>query len=82
MTPKEIAAKLTPAQRGLLDDVCRLPGLFAGLHEYDGAPIERLPMALWRRSYEGASGFLGLAKAYPTELGFLVRSELETNNVE
>jgi hypothetical protein len=42
---------------------CGCPGLFAG--QYDG--LEDLPSMYVERRYQGAAGFLGLAKAYPTD---------------
>ena len=51
-----------------LDDVMRLHGLFVGqLDAKELAAFARLVNAGWaHRSYEGAAGFLGLAKVIVT----------------
>ena len=46
-----------------LEDLCDCPGLHAGMYE----DLDLLPGEYVERRYEGASGFMGLAKAYPTE---------------
>jgi hypothetical protein len=73
MTKAEIiAAGLTHNQRALLDDLVGCPGLFAGQYVVDGVALEYLPDELVERTYEGAAGFMGLAKANPSELGLSV----------
>lgn len=72
----DIANKLTPNQVALLEDICRCPGLYAGQYVHDGAGIEHLPSELWWQSYAGPGGFLGLGKAYPSDLGVQVNAEL------
>lgn len=74
--PAEIARGLSEAQREALADVCGCPGLFAG--QYPG--LETLPPGLVVRNYVGAAGFMGLAKTYPSDLGFDVHEVLENEN--
>lgn len=54
-----------------LEDLCRCPGLFAGQYE----DIDLLPDGWVIRQYVGAAGFLGLAKAYPTDAALKVYGE-------
>lgn len=80
MTPDEVeavAGKLTKAQNDLLFDLCDCPGLYAGQYVADGAGIEHLPNELWWKSYAGTSGFMGLGKAFPSDLGLAVKAHLE-----
>ena len=49
-------------QRAALADLCGCPGLFAGQYE----DLDLLPPEFVERTYEGAAGFMGLAKAWPT----------------
>jgi hypothetical protein len=58
----------------VLGDLCGCPGLFAGQYE----DLDLLPDDYVTRLYEGGAGFMGLAKAYPTEkaLGAYHHAEL------
>lgn len=46
-----------------LADLCGCPGLFVGQYE----DIDLLPSEWIERRYEGGAGFIGMAKAYPTD---------------
>lgn len=58
-----MSAPLTYRQERALVDLCDCPGLFAG--QYEG--LDDLPSMYVERRYQGAAGFMGLAKAYPTQ---------------
>lgn len=70
-TAREVAKGLSRREWDALEDLCACPGLFAG--QYDD--LDRLPEGLVLRRYEGASGFLGLAKAWPTDLALSILEE-------
>jgi hypothetical protein len=73
-----VARRLTNAQRELLADLCRCPGLFAGQYTYDGAGIEHLPLELREHAYKGSVYvMLGLGHAYPSALGVAVNEAIE-----
>jgi hypothetical protein len=77
--PIELAARLSPNQRELLDDLCRCPGLFAGQYVHDGAGIEHLPRELWFNSYSSNMlAMIGMGKAYPSDLGMLVNEQAQS----
>lgn len=54
---------LTDRQLATLEDLIGCPGLFAG--QYDA--LDEVARMFVERRYIGAAGFIGLAKAYPTE---------------
>jgi hypothetical protein len=49
-------------ERALID-LCECPGLFAGQY----SDLDLLPAGYVERVYRGAGGFMGLAKAYPSD---------------
>ncbi|MFS0736963.1 hypothetical protein ABC347_07925 [Sphingomonas sp. 1P06PA] len=54
-----------------LADLCGCPGLFAGQYE----DLDLVPAEYVERRYDGAAGFMGLAKAYPTSAGLAALTE-------
>ena len=57
-----------------LIDLCECPGLFAGQYP----DLDQLPDGYVQRSYAGAAGFMGLAKAYPTDAALRVYEGMQS----